>query len=610
MRDLFSSHTQSDGIPDKTHRIAVLRRLRADTERRLQEATERAEGLAHAVQSERKGRFMDKLRAIGASASEASLSSHAHGKDARRGLVPAVPNCPIGDVLGAEYPPVRTAAVADAWAEFLAAAVTITDADTTGERAVVHPVMLLLVRCALGDDGAVLKMWYEALAEDDFPTHNIIPDISFSALVDRTLSTIGLHMSVECKRKYDLASALLQAGNYSRRTVCVRTEEADARGDGDVSKVWTLAAGSDAKSIAFVRTASGAPAPGVPYDSGMEPCPMHESEPLARLGDAFDRLTGLDVSKLPRAAPLGFQVLVRVLRAGDYLVSQAPPLTSCACIETEEVIPLEGRLGSGGVSDVYGVAGRPSECVKIPRVTTASVVSAFKNEASVLHALRSPHIPRLARDGTRRVPILPLAVPWPYLVISPRGHPLAEVVRTLCAKYRTKIRLDTALRSLAACVVRGVVAALRVGHGARKIHGDVRPQNVVLLTDGELGVDTTAILADWALCTDFGNNIKGLGQELYTADRVRTQQSCIAAAWVDLVGAAYTWVAIVYGSGGRAPWRTVGGGGGEREKWFAERARADGDVARVAEYIRTVAKRGGRVDYDGLVQIAVAAAEK
>ena len=99
MRDLFSSHTQSDGIPDKTHRIAVLRRLRADTERRLQEATERAvaerqraeavvlraEGLEHAVQSERKGRFMDKLRAIGASASEASLSSHAHGKDARRG---------------------------------------------------------------------------------------------------------------------------------------------------------------------------------------------------------------------------------------------------------------------------------------------------------------------------------------------------------------------------------------------------------------------------------------------------------------------------------------------------------------------------------------------
>jgi hypothetical protein len=566
---------------------------RASAAAALEQALERERvSAAAALERERKKRFMAGITAFAGSASEASLSGHAWGADTRRGLRPAEQDCSMEQVLLRDFPHVAAATVTSAWAAFKdRARRAIKPEDVKShERARVHPVLRVLVACAMGDDNA-LKCWYEGMPQDAFPSHNTAPDFSFTSRDDASLATIAVQLLLEAKQSGDYGSAMLSAANYARRTVAARVEEADARGERDLDRICTFAMGSDARTLGLVRVSSGAPADGGSFED-CRPHAMYESAPMDLLGDAFtpDSKCLVDVSRLPDAAPAGFGVLVRVLRAGGYLVSACPLMRSC------DGRSLGRRLGSGGVSDVYELSDDATACVKIPRYTSSGIESNFRNEATVLTALAAKgcaHVPQLRHLGALRGTVTPTA-PWPYLTLSPVGVPLAVAAS---ARVAAGNELDAVRREFAALSARGLASALRCAHAAELVHADVRPQNMVVVGGAS---DERVVLVDWALAARFGENIAGIGQELYTADRVRLQKTCTADARVDLVGAAYTLLSIAYGYPPlwRAPWRTPV----ERADWLAHNA-ADPRVASTQDFINKPSARRGVDAYDELERI-------
>jgi hypothetical protein len=549
---------------ERADAAAALARVSAAAE--LQRAVEVARERA-TTERERKKSFMRSVRAWAASAHESSTSDGLGADSARRGMVPPARDCALEEVLLAGFPQVEPATVATAWAAFKARASKFGHAAPAGERANVHPVLSALVEAAMGEECA-LRCWYEKAPHDAFPGRNMAPDFSFTARRDASLSTIAMLMLLEAKCKDDYASAMLSAANYARRTEAARIEDTDARGTGHLDRICTYAMGSDVQSIGIVRVSSGAPSDGCSFED-CEPHVMHESERLLLLGDAFTG-GGLDASALPRVAPPGFVVLVRVLRAGERLISQFPLLQAC------DGRSLGRRLGSGGVSDVYELRGDDAACAKIPRFTSASIAAALENEERTLRAFGAAncaHVPRVIAAGLVRETVAPQAA-WPYLVLSPVGVPFAAA-----ASARCEVADPAAVRlGLSALAARGIIAALRVAHAAECAHCDVRPENVVLVEE-EGGASIRVVLVDWAFSAPFGTSITGRGQELYTADRVQQQGTCGASAWVDLVGA--TW---------RAPWLHVS----KRERWFKDNS-SDPRVAAAATFITRTAALGARV---------------
>ena len=551
------------------------------------------------------GTFVAVMRAVSASGNE-SASSHAHSRDELRGLAPPRLRVAFG-VLASAFPDVGAGVVDGAWAAFVECLAALPlPSGRVHEVLHVHPVLYQLLVCAMGGSSG-LRLWHEQKVEEACDWHRVIPDFSFTAARDSCISAIGTLFSLEAKLLGDLDSSGVQSENYGRKTVSARFAEALARGD-DPSAIWTIVGGSDLRHIVFSRISSGAPAPDGTYD-GAQPCPTWRTDRLELLGEGFnfDKASVeaiVAAARSVRAAPAGFAALVHVLRSGSHLArTQQHALLSAISLDGETApVELGERLGSGGTSDVYkctedrilGAYGDAPglllrECAaKIPRHTSAGMMGHFENERGVLHrleVLRCPHVPtsRLSMRVNMSARIGECS--WPVLIVHPCGTPLATAIAVVATNVRAR-------REIGEKVIVCLTAALESCHAAGVVHVDVRPENIVLVMSttsaGEPRVER-AVLVDWALSKPVGKDIAGMGQRHYAHDRVFMQETCAAAPWVDLVGAAYTWIAIVHGGAGgcRAPWGALR----ERHAWIVAHSSAV-DVAAISGFIE--AAGGGR----------------
>ena len=556
------------------------REIRAAAERRAESEAARAEG-------EALGRFCDVMSAIGSSANE-NASVHARrSRDESTGLYE--PTCDVdSEVVFAGLPAALDEPVLDAWSAFLLwfGAWEI-PAGTVQERSHVHPVMTALLRFAIGT--ALLRVWYEEQHEQGIDSHHIIPDLSCTAWTDACLSTIGCLFSLELKKLVRIMASIFQSGNYGRRTISQRFHEALRRRE-DPSKIWTIVAGSDLMSIAFSRIRSGAPAPGGSY-SGCKPCPTQVSRHLTLFGEAFE-FTAESIANLVRetraAPPEGFRALVRVVRGGEALARDQHHclLGRISICGGDAPLILDERLGCGGTSDVYRSGVR---AVKIPRHTSTKIVAQYEHEHAALEDLKRAGCDGVPQSllgvwaGADRVAF---AAKWPVLFLTPVGTPLVTIVSRTPSGAR---------RRLVNFVMRGVVQVLQRCHGAGLVHCDVRPENIVLLADAaEPSRIVRVILADWGLCRRSGDDCRGIGQPLYAHEDVFCGRGvCPASPWVDLVSAAYTFVALLHGvCAGRAPWNLIEETTTNRSVWFSEHAGRD-IVRAVDDFVSGI--RGGDI---------------
>ena len=74
------------------------------------------------------------------------------------------------------------------------------------------------------------------------------------------------------------------------------------------------------------------------------------------------------------------------------------------------------------------------------------------------------------------------------------------------------------------------------------------------------------------------------------ADCVFNQKSCVARAGLDLIGAAFTWISVIYGDEAcRAPWSDRHD---LRAKWLSHEVESDAMLASIVTAIAVLARPG------------------
>ena len=570
--------------------------------------------------------FCERFNSFAASAAPESGST---GDVSRRG-VPISAVCALPDVVRAARPvdlatPTATKDEKAAWAWLLRRKPTVAGAPpstSVGEVKDVHPIVREVIYAALPERG--WRYWGDKIVPDDIRSAQAKPDGVFTHERDAQPSLIGAAFMLEVKKPGDMATAERQALAYARRRLYKVFLECRGRADCSPSLLAglsSLVAATDGEQISFLRVRSGAPEDGRSY-AGCTPCPSDKCAPLLLLPG----FTGRGSYTLPIKVPAGFVALYRVLHAGPDALSPATPLLSqlpvlhdwptklsTPCVDgaapVHKVLTLGHRLGVGGTSDVYevngsadgggaggGASGSSSlvassgvvRLVKLPRHTSEAICKQFEAEFKALRALASA-CPNLGlfpvgvalceREFQVRALRTP-ACPWPALVTSSLvGCRLEEKVPCFESTGLARVRF-------ADKVISRVLKALSIAHSLDPplVHCDVRPANMVVVTSG--GSDEAA-LVDWGLCLPSGGNGLCRGVAAFAADGVFTSSSYAVCPKMDLLAAAYSWVAIVYGTPDlRPPWAvcTVDEMDEDRRNWLADHTEWLG-IATVRDFV-------------------------
>jgi hypothetical protein len=463
------------------------------------------------------------------------------------------------------------------------------------ERKFVHPLVLTLLEEAMPPAASsLLRMWYEVAAEDSVPHSGAEPDVLWTHTRDNTPCSLGACFSLELKRwdanQLDVGCA--QAGNYGRRLVARQATELLER-SADLSTLCVFTAASNGEDVVLLRVRSGVVTGLDPYIG--TPCPMDQTPPLPLL-------RGWDPSfptAVQYAPPAGFAALVRILHMSPALLNACTLPLEYVDVATPRFtgrLTLGRRLGCGGSSDVYACS-LPIDsvaAVKLARAATAKVRALFAAEVVSLSALSTAPpgaAPQLLCSGSRELParaqVLPnaLSSPWPLLLLSPVGIPLGEA---LTESVSSAADARAARRVFGDIVMRGVLHGLHASHEQRITHCDVRPTNVVVVrTPSSV---PAALLIDYGLSRPAGVDVCGLGVRAYAADCVFKQKSCVARAGLDLIGAAFTWISVIYGDETcRAPWSVRHE---PRAEWLSREAESDAMLASIVTAIAVLARPG------------------
>ncbi len=530
----------------------------------------------------------------------------------RRRVAPAVQRqASLNNVVGAKLTGGVTRGEREAWGKVLKG---ISDMGKSGgfpptreknfEVTVVRAVLAVVLAVAAGTGGAApWRYEREATVLDDVPLVQAKPDHSLTHARDAQVSVLGAHLIVEDKCPGDVKAARTQARKYGRRRVQELVHLARDTGveAPTLAKVSTLVVATDVLSAHFIRVMSGWPINGKSFDKA-KPFPSKETKALELLpGFTGLRPTGFArgaLSKLKEPTE-GFLALYRLLRLPggpdhEVFVSCSPGASVLAELtatfegddDDGDTISLEARLGVGGISDVYKVAGAGGGVVKYPRHTSTAVVHQFTNEFDVLKSIggdRKAKVPWGVELGSVLRTRFNESVRWPVLRMKgPVGESLVAAVAG-CANQSARVELANK-------VVGAVLRTLQAAHSAGFIHCDVRPANIVLAKD-------TAYLVDWGVSRKRGVDARCQGVPAYAAPDVFTETARYRArAAMDVCGALCTWIAIVHGGASmEVPWIDAATSGADeaRMKWL----RDNSELVGVAAVQRALTQTGAEVSY-------------
>ena len=398
-----------------------------------------------------------------------------------------------------------------------------------------------------------LRVWRNLLAEDDVNCAKIRPDFTITDHRDAVVSVIGALLVVEVKLPGDLVSAVNQTRAYLRRRVYKLCCERDALGE-PCDGIFAIGIATDGIEVVFVRVVSGVPAPGGSFAQAV-PCPTSTTEPLP----LFRGWSFFSRPRFSRARPpAGFCALARLMMAPVSLLGTDCPLDRVNATLTlladnrasQTVLEFESRLGSGGSSDVYKIAGHNRLVVKLARFATAAVCQSYEAERVALFTLRqaaqSGLVPELVGVGRRN----PDGA-WPLLLLSPPGMQLPAWVKACIEKTDHQLGSAGSSASVrlncARIVASSLLDALAAAHAANIAHCDVRPLNVVIVNDQPM-------LVDWGSSRRFGIEAAGCGVAAYASMSVFKQKTFVARPAQDIAGVLYTWFCIAFDGGCVAPW--------------------------------------------------------
>ncbi|MCA9569108.1 MAG: serine/threonine protein kinase [Myxococcales bacterium] len=142
---------------------------------------------------------------------------------------------------------------------------------------------------------------------------------------------------------------------------------------------------------------------------------------------------------------------------------------------------LQGRIGAGGVAEVYRAIDTQRDAVcavkllEIPLGPRRAVATRFLGEARVMSRLKHPNIPRVYEAGKHGG--------YYWFAMELADASVAQVV-----KRDGPLPVLDALR-----ITFEVLQALAAAHEAGLVHRDVKPENVLLARDGR------ALLADFGI---------------------------------------------------------------------------------------------------------------
>ena len=164
---------------------------------------------------------------------------------------------------------------------------------------------------------------------------------------------------------------------------------------------------------------------------------------------------------------------------------------------------LEGRLGQGGMGVVYAARHRSTGArvaLKTVRAVEARKISSIRREIQALARLRHPGIVRIVDEGVHE------GLPW-YAMELREGPTLRDWIER---RIEGRFRLEGSSEMLR--LLRRICRPLAYIHGEGLVHGDLKPENVLVDADGR------PVLVDFGVTSQFAGSG---GRESLDVDGVR-----------------------------------------------------------------------------------------